>query len=99
MADNFKGLNDDTLKSAESIKSSMKDISLAARDINKELIQTNSYLASYEDQFSNISKSASKVADLQKKAQSTSKATTDAIKEQNKQLNIVKTLNIQIDNL
>jgi hypothetical protein len=99
MADNFKGLNDDTLKSTESIKSSMKDISLAARDINKELIQTNSYLASYEDQFSNISKSASKVADLQKKAQSTSKATTDAIKEQNKQLNIVKTLNIQIDNL
>jgi hypothetical protein len=99
MADNFKGLDENTLKSAEGIKSSMKDISLAARDLNKELVKTRSYLASYETQFNDISKSASKVADLQKKAQSTSKATVDAVKEQNKQLNIIKTLNIQIDNL
>ena len=99
MADNFKGLDENTLKSAEGIKSSMKDISLAARDLNKELVKTRSYLASYETQFNDISKSASKVTDLQKKAQSTSKATVDAVKEQNKQLNITKTLNIQIDNL
>jgi methyl-accepting chemotaxis protein len=99
MADKFKGLDKETLASALEIKNSMKDIGMATQDLNKRLQRTNSILVDVGSEFNKISKAANNVADLQEKAKRSSTATKDAFTEQIKQLNIVKTLNIQIDNL
>jgi hypothetical protein len=99
MADKFKGLDKETLASALEIKNSMKDIGMATQDLNKRLQRTNSILVDVGSEFNKISKAANTVADLQEKAKRSSTATKDAFTEQIKQLNIVKTLNIQIDNL
>jgi methyl-accepting chemotaxis protein len=99
MADKFKGLDKETLASALDIKNSMKDIGIATQDLNKRLQRTNSILVDVGSEFNKISKAANNVADLQEKAKKSSTATKDAFTEQIKQLNIVKTLNIQIDNL
>jgi hypothetical protein len=99
MADKFKGLDKETLASALEIKNSMKDIGMATQDLNRRLQRTNSILVDVGSEFNKISKAANTVADLQEKAKRSSTATKDAFTEQIKQLNIVKTLNIQIDNL
>lgn len=99
MADNFKGLSKETLASALEIKNSMKDIGIATQDLNKLLQGTQSYLVNVSSEFKEITKAANGVANLQEKAKRSSTATKEAFIEQNKQLNIVKTLNIQIDDL
>ena len=99
MADNFKGLGKETLASALEIKNSMKDIGIATQDLNKLLQGTQSYLVNVSSEFKEITKAANGVANLQEKAKRSSTATKEAFVEQNKQLNIVKSLNIQIDDL
>jgi hypothetical protein len=99
MADNFKGLSKETLASALEIKNSMKDIGMATQDLNKLLQSTSGYLVNVSSEFNKISNAAGKVADLQEQARRSSAATQKAFVEQGKQLSIVKSLNIQIDDL
>jgi hypothetical protein len=99
MADDFKGLNKETLSTAIGISNSMKEIGIATQSIEAKLKKSSGYLTNIKDSYDNIKRSANRVVDLQKEAAKSSKATTDAIKEQNKQLSIVDTLNIQIDKL
>ena len=77
----------------------MREVDLAVRDLNKQLTTTGRQAATVSTEFSTINTSAKKFADLQDQASRSSKGTTDAIKEQQKQLNIVRSLNIRIDEL
>jgi plasmid maintenance system antidote protein VapI len=99
MAEEFKGFSNETLKNAQSVRDSMQEISLEVRNINKELRSQAQFGADINKEFSAIVSSAAKVADLQNKALKGSQGTADALKEQQKQLNIVRTLNVKIDEL
>ena len=99
MAEEFKGLNKETLKNVESIKSSMLDIAKATASANKNLQGTDAYLTAYQSSYSAINASANKFSQIQLEASKNAKATTDAFKEQQKQLSVVRSINAQIDNL
>ena len=99
MADEFKGIGNETLRNVESIKSSMEDIAKATSRTNTLLGQTDQLLSNYRSQFTAINSSANKFAQLQDEAQRSAKATEKALAEQQKQLSVVRTLNAQIDNL
>jgi len=99
MADEFKGLNKETSEVAVSIKNSMREIGISTQALDKQLQKTKGYLIDINDEYQGIRQSSGQVAKLQQEAQKSNKATEKAIVEQNKQLNISKTLNIQIDNL
>jgi hypothetical protein len=99
MAEEFKGFSNETLKNAQSVRDSMQEISLEVRNINRELRSQALSGADINKEFSAIASSAAKVADLQSKALKGSRGTADALKEQQKQLNIVRTLNVKIDEL
>ncbi len=99
MAEEFKGLSNEALKNIQGVKDTMREIDLAVRDLNKQLRQTSQLAVDTSTEFSAINSSAKKFADIQDQASRSSKATTDAIKEQQKQLNIVRSLNVRIDDL
>lgn len=99
MADEFKGLNKETLRNVESIKSSMLDISKATASANQNLSSTGAYLAAYQSSYRAINASADKFSQIQLDASKSAKATTEAFKEQQKQLSVVRSINAQIDNL
>jgi len=99
MAEEFKGLSNESLRNVQGVRDAMREVDLAVRDLNKQLIQTGRSAEDIRSEFSSISNSAKKFADLQDQASRSSKATTDSIKEQQKQLNIVRSLNVRIDAL
>ena len=99
MAEEFKGLGNEALKNVQGVRDTMREVDLAVRDLNKQLTTTGRQAATVSTEFSTINTSAKKFADLQDQASRSSKGTTDAIKEQQKQLNIVRSLNIRIDEL
>jgi hypothetical protein len=99
MAEEFKGLNKETLKNVESIKSSMLDIAKATASANKSLQDTDAYLTAYQSSYRAINASADKFSQIQLDASKSAKATTEAFKEQQKQLSVVRSINAQIDNL
>jgi len=99
MAEEFKGLSNEALKNIQGVKDTMREIDLAVRDLNKQLRQTEQLAVNTSTEFSAINSSAKKFSDIQDQASRSSKATVDAIKEQQKQLNIVRSLNIRIDDL
>jgi hypothetical protein len=99
MAEEFKGLSNESLRNVQGVRDTMREVDLAVRDLNRKLTSTNQSLADVRSEFSNISNSAKKFADLQDQASRSSKATTDSIKEQQKQLSIVRSLNVRIDEL
>jgi hypothetical protein len=99
MAEEFKGLNKETLKNVESIKSSMLDIAKATANANKSLQETDAYLSAYQSSYSAINSSANKFSQIQLEASKSAKATTESFKEQQKQLSVVRSINAQIDNL
>ena len=99
MAEDFKGLNKETADVAVSIKNSMREIGISTQALDKQLQKSKGYLIDINDEYQGIRQSAGQVAKLQLEAQKSNKATEKAIVEQNKQLNISKTLNTQIDNL
>ena len=99
MAEEFKGLGNEALRNVQGVRDTMREVDLAVRDLNKQLTSTNQLTADVRSEFSNISTSAKKFADLQDQASRSSKATTDSIKEQQKQLSIVRSLNVRIDDL
>ncbi len=89
MADEFKGLSNEALRNVQGVRDAMREVDLAVRNINKEFVQANQQVTDVATEFSNISSSAKKFADLQDQASRSAKTTSDAIKEQQKQLNIV----------
>jgi hypothetical protein len=99
MADEFKGFSNESLKNVQGVRDTMREVDLAVRDLNKQLTNTGRQAATVSTEFSTINTSAKKFADLQDQASKSSKGTTDAIKEQQKQLNIVRSLNVRIDEL
>lgn len=99
MAEEFKGFSNESLRNVQGVRDAMREVDLAIRDLNKQLTQTGRKAEDIRSEFSSISNSAKKFADLQDQASRSSKATTDSIKEQQKQLNIVRSLNVRIDDL
>ena len=99
MAEEFKGLSNEALRNVQGVRDTMREIDLSVRDLNKQLSQTDRIAADARAEFTNISNSAKKFADLQDQASRSAKGTTDAIKEQQKQLSIVRSLNVRIDDL
>jgi hypothetical protein len=99
MAEEFKGFSNESLRNVQGVRDTMREVDLAVRDLNKQLTATDRTAADINSEFSGINNSAKKFADLQDQASRSSKATTDSIKEQQKQLNIVRSLNVRIDDL
>jgi hypothetical protein len=99
MADEFKGIGNETLRNVEALKSAMKDIASSTNKTNKSLQEQESLLADYASSFNKITSSANKFAELQDKAKKSASATSDSFKEQQKQLSAVRSINAQIDNL
>lgn len=99
MAEEFKGLSNEALRNVQGVRDAMREIDISVRDLNKQLIKSEQLVADTRTEFNNINTSAKKFADLQDQASRSSKATTDSIKEQQKQLNIVRSLNVRIDDL
>jgi len=99
MADEFKGINQQTLKNVEAIKSSMVEIATASAKANQQLTQQTRLLADYKKSYSDIASSAGKFAKLQDEASRSASATGKALKEQQIQLSNIRSLNAQIENL
>jgi hypothetical protein len=99
MAEEFKGLSNEALRNVQGVRDAMRDVDLAVRNVNKEFTKANQSAVNVVTELNNINTSANKFADLQAQASRSSKTTTDAIKEQQKQLNIVRSLNVRIDDL
>jgi len=99
MADEFKGINQETLKNIEALKGSMKEISEATAKANRQLQQQGSLIQDYRKNYSDIASSAGKFAKLQDEASKSASATGKALKEQQSQLSNIRSLNAQIDNL
>jgi len=99
MADEFKGINQQTLKNVEAVKSSMAEIATASAKANKQLTDQQRLLADYKKNYSDIASSAGKFAKLQDEASRSASATGKALKEQQIQLSNIRSLNAQIENL
>jgi hypothetical protein len=95
--ESFSGLNNEAIKRAQTIRFELGEIEASFKRINKSNTENKNTLKSLETTFGNIGRSVNKVADLQEQAKSSTKGTADALKEQTKQLNIVRNLNEQID--
>jgi hypothetical protein len=99
MAEEFKGLNKETLAAAIDIKNAMTELDVVTSSLNRRLQQSSAYLVNIKNEFNTIKSGANKVAEIQSKIVKSSVGTKIALTEQAKQLNTIKTLNIQIDNL
>jgi ribosomal protein L13E len=99
MADDFRGINQETLKNVESLKGSIKEIADATAAANRQLQQQGRLIQDYRSNFSSIVTSASQFAKLQDEASRSASATSKALSEQQKQLSNVRSLNAQIENL
>ena len=93
------GLSEDNLKNVVNIKNTTSEIVNYTRQLNKEFSKLGKSTANVNSEFSGITSGADKFVKIQQEATKSSKATSQAISEQTKQLGIVKTLNIQIDEL
>jgi len=100
MADTpFEGLGNETLRNARDISDSMSDISSAASRLGRELEGVDGYTSGINTKFSQIRRSADKVADIQEEARKSAKGTAKALDEQAKNLSRVRQLNLAIDKL
>ena len=95
----LEGLGDNSLKNVVDIKNNISETGAEVRNLNKEFQQLGIQTVSVSKEFSKITQSAGKFADLQKEAAKSSKATFSAIKEENKQRNVAKELSLQIADL
>jgi hypothetical protein len=99
MAEEFKGINQETLKNVELLKSSMKEIVESTKNLNKQFKDYSSLLQSSKSNYDAITSSASKFAELQTKVSKNASTTSKVFGEQQKQLSVVRSLNAQIENL
>jgi len=95
--ESFSGLNEQSIKNAQKIKSEVGEIKGAIDRLNRSLEEEKDLLDAIKSAFSGISNSADKIGKLQDNIKNSSKGTVDALKQQKEQLNIVKNLNAQID--
>lgn len=100
MADNEDiKLDESNISAAEAVKDAMLEIKDATKEANKSLKEQGQMLIDYGGLYSGISRSASKVAEIQQKASKSSKATKQALAEQAKNQAKVQTLNSKINDL
>lgn len=99
MAEQFSGFSNEQVKNAAFIKDSMTEINNLTRSYNKALASSSSVAADVAAEYRAIKAGADQVAVVQEKAAKSAAGTRDAIREQNKQLNIVARLNARIDRL
>lgn len=97
--DNLSGLNKQTLNNARDIQDSMSEIASAASTLSKALKDVDGNTAGIDVNFRGIRNSAKEVAATQAAAERSSTGTAKALKEQGKNLNYVKELNLAIDKL
>ena len=95
----MNGFTPEDLQRVIDIKNATTDLKSNVKNINKELRLQGELTVDVGKEFSNINSSTTKFIELQREAQQSSSATAKAIKQQNTQLDVVKTLNIQIDDL
>ena len=95
--ESFSGLNEQSIKNAQKIKSEIGEIQGSFQRLSILLGSNADLLKGISDSFIKISKATDDVAKLQEKAKNNSEGTAKALQEQQKQLNIVKNLNAQID--
>ena len=95
--ESFSGLNEQSIKNAQKINLEIGEIQGSFTRINKTLGTNASLLRGIRNSFNEISTATDKVAILQEKAKNSTEGTAKALQEQQKQLNIVRNLNAQID--
>ena len=93
----FSGLNEQSIKNAQKIKSEVGEIKGSIDRLNRSLGEEKDLLDAIKSAFSGIASSADKVGRLQDSVKNSSKGVADALKQQKEQLNIIKNLNAQID--
>lgn len=100
MADeNNLNINDQNISKAQDIANAFGEIQSATARANKALKDQKQMLIDYGGLYKGIKTSANAVAEIQKEAAISSKATGKALTEQDRNLTKVKELNIQINKL
>ena len=95
----LENLGDDSLRRIIDIKNNAAETAREVASINKEFTKLGQETIKVSQNFLDISKGADKFKSIQENATKSSKATSDAIKEQAKQQNIVRELNLQIEGI
>lgn len=95
----LEGLGDDSLKRVVDIKNNIKETGDEVRNLNKEFKELGIQTVNLSGELSKINQSANKFADIQNLTAKGSKATVDAVKEENKQRNIAREISLQIEDL
>lgn len=93
------GLGKENLKTVLEIKNAIADVKSAIASTNKEFKAMGLAAINVGSEMGKITSSANQFAQLQDQAARSSKATSDAIKQETKQLGIVRSLNIEINDL
>jgi hypothetical protein len=99
MADENLLAGDEFLKRSLEIKDSMAEIRNFTREVNNEIRNANESAVDFGATFNSVTRSANRVAEVQRKATESAKGTGDALKEQAKQQDNIKKLNVQINEL
>ena len=93
------GLGKDDLRNVIQIKNAIRDVKSDITATNKELSKFGSSVVDIGAEMGKVTKATSQFADLQDEAARSASATNKAIKKQSEQQAIVRTLNIQINEL
>jgi len=101
MADNLnlEGLDDSVVKRAEAIADAMADTRNATAELNREIRRLGGPLADFGGVYASISRSASKVAEIQREVTKSSSGLKKALVEQEKTQDNVRRLTEKINNL
>jgi hypothetical protein len=95
----MEGFTPEDLKRIIEIRNVTDNVKRTFNSLNKEFKLTGDLVAKVGSEFNTINSGTDQFVKLQNEASKSSSATLKAIKEQTKQQNVVKTLNIQIDEL
>jgi len=95
----LEGLGKDDLKRVLEIRSAIGDVKSAITAGNAELKKLGQSFVNLNTEVNKVASEAKSFAELQDKAAESAKATTEAIKKEAQQLSIVRTLNLEINNL
>mgnify|MGYP001281540723 FL=1 len=95
----LEGLGKDDLKNVIQIRNAIRDVKSNIAATNKLLKEQGDQQVFIGDEIKKINKATSEFADLQDEAAASSSATTKALGKQAQQQSIVRTLNIQINEL
>ena len=95
----FSGLSKENLQNVERIRDAVGEIQKQFRRVNVQIGEGTTEATRINRVFSSIANAADQVNKLQNEVTSSTKATSDAIKEANKQRNIGTQLQSKIDNL